>query len=172
MRLSLSFVAGLIITCTTFIHTPAQAQPAPEPAPTPAPTQDNAPPNSPQKLTAIQWEASFQAALDKARSTQKPIMVIFYAAWCPACDFLESVTCKNQQVIHESANFVNLRVNADKSKAIAARYGITVMPTIIWLNSDGKLLNGLEGVGPVQEFLQEMRLSMAQFNALKPQSKA
>jgi len=99
-------------------------------------------------------------------------MVIFYASWCPACDFLDNVTCKNQQVIRESDNFVNLRVNADKSKAVATRYGITVMPSIAWLNSDGKLLNGLEGVGPVQEFLQEMQLSLAQFNALKPQPKA
>lgn len=156
-------VAALTLAVITFMARPVYAQPAPQPA---TPQTKTTEPASSKKLTAMEWETSFAAALTKAQAIHKPVMVVFSATWCPACHFFTDTTCKNARVIDASDSFVNVQVNVDKQAAIAKRYGATATPSIVWIDSSGRVLNGMEGVGPVSEFLQEMQLALDQFNAL------
>lgn len=141
------------------INRPTFAQPAPQ-APPSSPTASTAG----KRLTAIGWASSFDAALAKARATHKPVMVVFTAPWCVACHFFTGTTCKNARVIAASGDFVNVQVDITKQTAIARRYSATATPSFVWLDSGGHVLNGMEGIGPVSELLQEMQLALNQFN--------
>ena len=129
-------------------------------SPSDASSPDSAPvaPPAPQKLPDdIQWRSNFGGALSEARSSGKPVMVDFYTDWCGFCKKMDAEVYTDIGVIAESVNFVSVKVNAEKSSALAAKYQVSEFPTIIWLGADGTLLERLPGYADAPEFLKIMR---------------
>jgi len=85
-------------------------------------------------------EADFQTTVD---SSDKAILVDFWAAWCGPCrhqsQILEKWASENNDKV------VVAKVNVDQENAIAAKFGITSIPTII-LFSKGKETARVVGV--------------------------
>jgi thiol:disulfide interchange protein len=126
---------------------PADAAPAPE-----------ATPKAPVKVPDdIQWRTNFQAALQEARTSGKPLMVDFYTDWCGYCKKLDKEVYTDFGVIAESVNFVSVKINAEKSQQLAAQYQVSGFPTILWLDGNGKAVERLPGYADAPEFLQIMR---------------
>lgn len=63
-------------------------------------------------------------------SQRKPVMILFYAPWCPACNALkepyEKVAAAQSDVIMAKINVEN-----DNLKAVTDAYNITAIPTIV-----------------------------------------
>jgi thioredoxin 1 len=61
-----------------------------------------------------------------------PVLVDFWASWCPPCKMLEPVIRDLAQELKDSVNIA--QINIDRHPAIAAKYNITGVPTIIIFN--------------------------------------
>jgi thioredoxin 1 len=89
-------------------------------------------------------------------SASEPVVVDFYADWCPPCKMLEPVV---EQLSTEFAGKVKIgKLNTDHNQEIAIRYGVMGIPTL-GLFKGGKLVDRLVGypggAGPIRRWIQE-----------------
>ena len=67
---------------------------------------------------------------------KKPVVVDFYADWCPPCRKLAPVM---EEVAAEFKGKVEFyKINVDNAKAVAAAYGISSIPTVLFIPVDGE----------------------------------
>lgn len=138
---------------------PAGVTPSGAPAPVPHPRIAEKIPDD------IQWRTNFQAALDEGRASGKPVMVDFYTDWCGYCKKLDTDVYSDFGIISESANFVSVKVNAEKNSRLAEKYQVSGFPTIIWLDANGTPLETLSGYTDAPDFLQIMRRARSKMPA-------
>ena len=69
-----------------------------------------------------------------ALGSQEPILVDFWATWCGPCRMLGPIVEKLSET-HKVG-----KVNVDEEMALAQRYGITSIPSLL-VFKDGKLVN-------------------------------
>ena len=110
-----------------------------------------------KNMKSITWLTSYDKALTKAKAENKPIMIDFYADWCVACKQLDKNIYASPDVIKKSKDFINLKVNIDKEQDIAARYKAYFLPTLIFLDGNGKVLWRLEGVATTSYFIDSLQ---------------
>jgi thiol:disulfide interchange protein DsbD len=105
----------------------------------------------------IAWLTDLDAALAESKETGRPVMVDFFATWCPPCKMLDAQTYSDSRVIEASKNWIMVRIDVDKNKALARQYQISSIPTIVLLQPDGKEVNRTAGFippGPMLSMLQ------------------
>jgi len=105
---------------------------------------------------AINWRPNFQDALKSAKAGGKPVMADFYTDWCGWCKKLDSDTYSDPKVSSLSGKFVCVKINAEKDASLAAKYGVSGYPTILFLDGDGKVLSRIPGFLPAERFYNEM----------------
>lgn len=87
--------------------------------------------------TTVDWVYGLDDALAQAQSANKPVMMAFYAGWCPSCKRMDCETYTNEELgafINE--NFAPLKVNVDKS-SLGGLYGISAIPQVVFLSPQG-----------------------------------
>jgi len=102
---------------------------------------------------AIKWEKNFEAALKKAKTSGKPIIVDFWAEWCAWCHRLDQSTYVDPWVVRKAQAFVAVKVDTEgsrKEQAIAERYQVRTLPTIVFLSPEGRQLLRVPFQGPGQ----------------------
>lgn len=106
------------------------------------------------KATKITWEPSLDAALAKAKASQKPIMIDFFATWCGPCKLLDQKIYPAPEVIAEAQNFVCVKVDVDKHTDIAQKYNAFSLPSLVFLNASGTEIHRQAGIdGTVSSFV-------------------
>jgi thiol:disulfide interchange protein DsbD len=93
----------------------------------------------------IVWMKNEPAALDLARSQDKPVMIDFRADWCAACRRLEAETFPDPAVVRLAGDFVPLKIDStDPSdpvvRALHEKYRVIGLPTLVFLDSGGRML--------------------------------
>lgn len=79
------------------------------------------------------------------RESQKPVLVDFWAAWCPPCKMLTPVL---EKVAQDSQGRLSLvKVNIDQAPLLAQKYGIEQIPTVV-LFKKGRPVGGFIGFRP------------------------
>jgi thioredoxin 1 len=87
-------------------------------------------------------EQTFETEVTKS---QQPVVVDFWAAWCGPCRSLAPVI---EQVAREYAGKVKFaKVNVDQNQALAARFGIKGIPTLLFFK-DGQVIDQEVGFIP------------------------
>ena len=103
----------------------------------------------------IDSEAELDARL---KTTDRPVLLDFYADWCSTCKQMERDTFSDPAVAARMARMQLLRVDVtaynDSHKALLGRFGLVGPPGIVFFDADGQLRNDLRVVGfmPADKF--------------------
>jgi len=87
-------------------------------------------------------EQTFEETL---AATPGLVMVDFWAAWCGPCQAIAPVLDELAEAMERRV--VLLKVNVDESPALAARYGIRSIPTLLFFK-EGTLVDRVVGAVP------------------------
>ncbi len=74
--------------------------------------------------------------VDNARAGDKPVLVVFTADWCPACQQLKPVL--DRVVASYEDTIVVKIIDTDKRVFLSTRYGVSSIPVLVFFNADGE----------------------------------
>ena len=107
---------------------------------------------------ALPWEHDLPAALSKAGTENKLVMVDFYADWCQWCKRLDKNTFSDASVQRALASVVSVRLNGEREgREAAARFNVEGYPTLVFLNAAGAEVGRIPGYMDPGPFLQELQ---------------
>lgn len=121
------------------------------------------PPPAQEEVAAesVYWIYSYSEALTRASFEGKLVMMDFYAKWCGWCKKMDTETYRDSRVITASRDFICLKIDADKYPEIAAGYGVTGYPTILFVDSDERIISGRPGYRDADTLLAEMNQALS-----------
>ncbi|MFI1743566.1 thioredoxin [Thalassobellus sediminis] len=73
----------------------------------------------------------------------KPVLVDFFAEWCGPCKMMSPILKQVKDALGERVSII--KIDVDKNQALASRYQVRGVPTLIIFN-DGKQIWRLSGV--------------------------
>lgn len=80
-----------------------------------------------------------------AKAQNKPVFIFFYTDWCDYCKQMESKTFADPQVVEISRHFINIKLNAEREKALAEKYQYIGPPFEVFLEPGGKIIEDKDG---------------------------
>ena len=87
--------------------------------------------------------------------SEKPVLVDFWATWCPPCRLLGPVIA---EIAEEQITSLKVgKVDVDEQKELASQFNIMSIPTMI-LFQDGKVVKEILGYKPKEEILELINL--------------
>lgn len=91
------------------------------------------------------WRHDFEAAMREAKSRKAPVLVHFYADWCPPCRQMESQVLNTASVSALVDKVIAVKLNSDHNRELVRRFGVTSLPSDVVLSPDGRVRNVYSG---------------------------
>ncbi len=95
------------------------------------------------KSEVVFESTDYQTAINKATMQNKPVMLHFYANWCPPCKKMRKVTFGNKELAELlNTHFINIKLNIDtqEGRIQSAKYNIEGFPVVMLFNTNGEMV--------------------------------
>ena len=93
-------------------------------------------------------------SFEKVIADDKPVLVDFWATWCPPCRAIAPVL--EQIAAEANGRYVIGKMNVDENQRTAARFHIEGIPTLL-IFKKGQLVDRLVGAHPKQTIVQHLQ---------------
>lgn len=112
----------------------------------------------------VGWHAYSDQLISEAAKNQKPVIIDFTADWCAPCRELNEVTFHDREIIKQAKQvFIMIKVDLTRKgnpthKKLLGQYGVKGVPTVVFLDRQGKERSDLRLVDflPADKFLIRM----------------
>lgn len=86
----------------------------------------------------IAWTEDYEAAVQRAATTNSIVLLHFYGDYCPPCKLLDKKTFHDPALVSKmNENLVPIKINADRRQDLARKFQVTRWPTDIYLFPNG-----------------------------------
>ncbi|MBS1994898.1 MAG: thioredoxin family protein [Cyanobacteria bacterium SZAS LIN-2] len=103
-------------------------------------------------VASINWSSDYQSALQKAKQSNKPLLVDFTASWCVFCRKMDQTTFIEPDVVARiNSDFIPVKLDEQNKDAqiLSSKFEFQALPTVLVLDGDGNLKKKITGfVGP------------------------
>lgn len=107
---------------------------------------------------SIQFESgTWEEIKAKATRENKLIFLDAYASWCRPCKWMEQNVFTNDSVAdYMNARFINAKIDMEKGEGtdLAILYRVTLYPSLLFIDGNGKLIQRATGAHDVQQFIE------------------
>jgi len=117
---------------------------------------------------AVQWYPYGSEMVRRAVLDKKPAFIDFYADWCIPCKELDKSTFSAPEVVELSGRFLMLKADLTSTSSplvleLIRKYKVKGVPTLVFLDADGRELPDLRAVGFIDKdgFLRRMKTALA-----------
>jgi thioredoxin-like negative regulator of GroEL len=126
----------------------------------------------PAAAGTIPWETNLDRARAAARQRQQPVLVEFWAVWCPGCEEMDRGVYADERVATAMQRVTPTKIDIDRDPLLARRYGVTATPTLLLMDGYGNELFRFTGTlsrEHVLQLLAETPADISKVNGLAAQ---
>ncbi len=109
------------------------------------------------RASRLTWSADLTAALQQARTTHRPVLIEFGAAWCEPCQWMEREVLPRREVAAALEAWIPVHIDIDAQPHVQDRYGVEAVPTFVALSPEGRELRRAAGSMPPEQFIAFLR---------------
>ncbi|MEO0571018.1 MAG: thioredoxin [Bacteroidota bacterium] len=86
-------------------------------------------------------------------SSEKPILIDFYATWCRPCQTMTPILVQVKDQVGDTAKVI--KIDVDKNQALASKYQVRGVPTLM-VFKNGKLQWRQSGVVTANKLVEQL----------------
>jgi thiol-disulfide isomerase/thioredoxin/YHS domain-containing protein len=103
------------------------------------------------------WRHDFRAAEAEARRLDRPLLVHFHAKWCGPCQMMNREVLSDPTVLGQlDAAVVAVKIDSDEHPDLVKRFGVESLPTDIFLDPSGFILDRSSGMCDRERYLSQI----------------
>jgi len=113
------------------------------------------------------WKPYSKQAVEDSIVQKKPVVIDFYADWCPDCHELDRIVFSDPSIIAQLAQVTALRmnvtnINGARVQSIIQEYGIDGVPEVVFLDGHGHEIKDSRVMGLVtpEEFSRSLKAAL------------
>ena len=121
----------------------------------------------PANAAGLHWYPTLEEGSAAAVKANKPMFLDFWADWCVACKEMEKDLYNDQAFASAADGFVLVRIDFDKKTALARKYNVEALPTVVFTDSYGGEFirhRGFLNVKPFVELMHALPSNVTEFN--------
>jgi len=109
-------------------------------------------PSDSKAVEQIAWQKYTPEIVTGAGEKGMPVMIDFYADWCIPCKELDKFTFSDQRVQKLSEQMITIKADLthfqnDETLQLREKYNIKGVPTIVFLDENGREITALRLIG-------------------------
>jgi thioredoxin-like negative regulator of GroEL len=104
------------------------------------------------------FESNLDSALATAKSSNKPVIAVFSAVWCPPCQMMKKNVYPSEEIKAYQDKFVWAYIDTDveSNAKDAIKYKVSGIPHIQFISADGKAIDSQIGASSASEFAKTL----------------